>query len=105
MVFGDAAPSPFYRTRRLSVQARIFDNTRPKVNDLDGNPIEVAAIVVYAHATWRTRRSASMTGQGGVLYRDEERKAQMGASLLVVLCASARCGRSSVQAATEDRRC
>jgi len=39
--------NPFYRTRRLSVRARSFESTKLKVNDLDGNPIEIAAIVVY----------------------------------------------------------
>jgi len=39
--------NPFYRTHRLSVRARSFESTRLKVNDLDGNPIEIAAIVVY----------------------------------------------------------
>jgi len=39
--------NPLYRTRRLSVRARSFESTKLKVNDFDGNPIEIAAIVVY----------------------------------------------------------
>jgi len=48
--------NPFYRTRRLSVRARSFESTKLKVNDLDGNPIEIAAIVVY-----RVRDTAQAT--------------------------------------------
>ena len=40
--------SPFYNRRRVSVRARSFESPRLKVNDKDGNPIEVAAIVVFS---------------------------------------------------------
>lgn len=39
--------NPLYRTQRLSVRAHSFESTKLKVNDFDGNPIEIAAIVVY----------------------------------------------------------
>ena len=39
--------NPFNERRRLSVRARSFESQKLKVNDHDGNPIEIAAIVVF----------------------------------------------------------
>jgi len=39
--------NPFYTTRRLSVRARNLNGDRLKVNDKRGNPIEIAAVVVW----------------------------------------------------------
>jgi len=39
--------SPFYSKRRVSLRVRNFESARLKVNDLDGNPIEIAAVVVW----------------------------------------------------------
>jgi regulator of protease activity HflC (stomatin/prohibitin superfamily) len=39
--------NPFMTTRRVSVRIRNFESTRLKVNDLEGNPIEIAAVVVW----------------------------------------------------------
>ena len=39
--------NPFYSKRRVSLRVRNFESTRLKVNDTDGNPIEIAAIVVW----------------------------------------------------------
>ena len=39
--------NPFYSKRWLSVRAVSMESARLKVNDLDGNPIEIAAIVVW----------------------------------------------------------
>lgn len=39
--------NPLKDKRRLSVRARSFESSKLKVNDFDGNPIEIAAIVVY----------------------------------------------------------
>ncbi|HVO09236.1 MAG TPA: SPFH domain-containing protein [Vicinamibacteria bacterium] len=39
--------NPFYTKRRVSLRVRNFESTRLKVNDTDGNPIEIAAIVVW----------------------------------------------------------
>lgn len=39
--------NPFYTKRRVSVRVRNFESSRLKVNDLDGNPIEIAAVVVW----------------------------------------------------------
>lgn len=39
--------NPFYAKRRISLRVRNFETNRLKVNDIDGNPIEIAAIVVW----------------------------------------------------------
>jgi regulator of protease activity HflC (stomatin/prohibitin superfamily) len=39
--------NPFYTKKRISVRVRNFESSRLKVNDLDGNPIEIAAVVVW----------------------------------------------------------
>jgi len=38
---------PLYVTRRLSLRVRNFESSKIKVNDHDGNPIEIAAVVVW----------------------------------------------------------
>jgi len=39
--------SPFLTKRRLSLRVRNFESGKLKVNDSDGNPIEIAAVVVW----------------------------------------------------------
>jgi len=39
--------NPFYSKRGLSLRVRNFESERLKVNDLAGNPIEIAAVVVW----------------------------------------------------------
>jgi regulator of protease activity HflC (stomatin/prohibitin superfamily) len=39
--------NPFYTKRSISLRVRNFESERLKVNDLDGNPIEIAAVVVW----------------------------------------------------------
>jgi regulator of protease activity HflC (stomatin/prohibitin superfamily) len=39
--------NPFYTTKRTSLRVRNFESAKLKVNDTDGNPIEIAAIVVW----------------------------------------------------------
>jgi regulator of protease activity HflC (stomatin/prohibitin superfamily) len=39
--------NPFYSKQRISLRARNFEGTRLKVNDKQGNPIEIAAVVVW----------------------------------------------------------
>jgi regulator of protease activity HflC (stomatin/prohibitin superfamily) len=39
--------NPFYSKRKISLRVRNFETNRLKVNDIDGNPIEIAAIVVW----------------------------------------------------------
>ena len=62
-------------TRRIAVSTRIRnqESAQAKVNDADGNPIEIAAVVV-----WQVQDTA--------IELDEERKATMVSNLLVVLC-------------------
>jgi regulator of protease activity HflC (stomatin/prohibitin superfamily) len=39
--------NPFYTKRPISLRVRNFESSRLKVNDTDGNPIEIAAVVVW----------------------------------------------------------
>jgi regulator of protease activity HflC (stomatin/prohibitin superfamily) len=39
--------NPLTRRRRVSLRVRNFESSKLKVNDYDGNPIEIAAIVVW----------------------------------------------------------
>ena len=39
--------NPFYTKKRLSLRVRNFESSHLKVNDIDGNPIEIAAVVVW----------------------------------------------------------
>jgi len=39
--------NPFYSKRAVSMRVRNFESSKLKVNDLDGNPIEIAAVVVW----------------------------------------------------------
>jgi len=39
--------NPFLTKRRISMRVRNFESARLKVNDTDGNPIEIAAVVVW----------------------------------------------------------
>lgn len=46
----DAGPrwaNPFYSKCGVSLRVRNFESSKLKVNDLDGNPIEIAAVVVW----------------------------------------------------------
>jgi regulator of protease activity HflC (stomatin/prohibitin superfamily) len=44
---------PIYSKRKITLRIRNFESTRLKVNDHDGNPIEIASIIV-----WRVRDTA-----------------------------------------------
>ncbi len=46
-VSGLRATNPFYTRRKLSLRARNLNGERLKVNDKRGNPIEIAAVVVW----------------------------------------------------------
>jgi regulator of protease activity HflC (stomatin/prohibitin superfamily) len=48
--------NPFYTRKKISVRVRNFESGRLKVNDADGNPIEIAAVVV-----WRVVETAEAT--------------------------------------------
>jgi regulator of protease activity HflC (stomatin/prohibitin superfamily) len=39
--------NPLYHKKRISMRVRNFESGRLKVNDLDGNPIEIGAVVVW----------------------------------------------------------
>jgi len=39
--------NPLYTKKRISLRVRNFESSRLKVNDHDGNPIEIAAVVVW----------------------------------------------------------
>ena len=39
--------NPFYTKKRISLRVRNFESNKLKVNDHDGNPIEIAAVVVW----------------------------------------------------------
>jgi hypothetical protein len=39
--------SPFYTKKKVSLRVVSFESGKLKVNDLDGNPVEIAAIVVW----------------------------------------------------------
>ena len=39
--------SPFYTKQEVSLRVRNFESGKLKVNDLDGNPIEIASVVVW----------------------------------------------------------
>ena len=74
--------NPFYTKKRLSLRVRNFESSHLKVNDAEGNPIEIAAVVV-----WRVVETAEdMLSHKGIVQLDEERKAAMVSNLLVVLC-------------------
>jgi regulator of protease activity HflC (stomatin/prohibitin superfamily) len=39
--------NPFFTRKRISLRVRNFESSHLKVNDADGNPIEIAAVVVW----------------------------------------------------------
>jgi regulator of protease activity HflC (stomatin/prohibitin superfamily) len=39
--------NPFFTKKRISLRVRNFESTKLKVNDHEGNPIEIAAVVVW----------------------------------------------------------
>ena len=39
--------NPFFTKRKVSLRVRNFESSHLKVNDIDGNPIEIAAVVVW----------------------------------------------------------
>ena len=39
--------NPFYATRKVSLRVRNFESGRLKVNELEGSPIEIAAVIVW----------------------------------------------------------
>ena len=39
--------NPFYAAKKISLRVRNFESGKLKVNDLDGSPIEIAAVIVW----------------------------------------------------------
>jgi len=39
--------NPFYSAKKISLRVRNFESSKLKVNDLEGNPIEIGAIIVW----------------------------------------------------------
>src|SRR5688572_18106013 len=39
--------NPFYATKKVSQRVRNFESGKLKVNELDGSPIEIAAVIVW----------------------------------------------------------
>ena len=39
--------NPFYSAKKISLRTRNFESSKLKVNDLEGNPIEIASVVVW----------------------------------------------------------
>jgi hypothetical protein len=39
--------NPFYKKKHVSLRIRNFESTKLKVNDFEGNPIEIASVVVW----------------------------------------------------------
>src|SRR5690606_5024614 len=39
--------NPFYSKRKVSLRARNFESGKLKVNELEGSPIEIAAVIVW----------------------------------------------------------
>jgi len=39
--------NPFYAAKKISLRTRNFESSKLKVNDLEGSPIEIAAVVVW----------------------------------------------------------
>ncbi|MFX6174795.1 SPFH domain-containing protein, partial [Acinetobacter baumannii] len=39
--------NPFYGKKKLSLRVRNFESGKLKVNELDGSPIEIAAVIVW----------------------------------------------------------
>src|SRR5687767_7240663 len=39
--------NPFYTKKKISLRVRNFESSRLKVNDIEGNPIEIAAVAVW----------------------------------------------------------
>ena len=56
--------NPFFSKKRITLRAISFESGHLKVNDLDGNPIEIAAIIVY-HVVDTAQAAFSVDDVGG----------------------------------------
>ena len=93
--------NPFYSKRRISQRVRNFESSHLKVNDTDGNPVEIAAAMLRRQQAGAIIAARQKIVEGAVgmvdlalerlsasklVQLDEERKAAMVSNLLVVLC-------------------
>ncbi len=75
--------NPFFTKKKVSLRVRNFESSHLKVNDIDGNPIEIAAVVV-----WKVFETAEAIFEVDDYehYVKVQSKAAMVSNLLVVLC-------------------
>jgi len=79
--------NPFYSKTKISVRAHNFNSEKLKVNDLRGNPIEIAARTkIVQGAVGMVELALNGLAERGLLQLDDERRAAMVSNLLVVLC-------------------
>lgn len=96
--------NPFFAKKRVSLRVRNFETSKMKVNDHDGNPIEIAAAMLrrqQASAVVAARQKTvegavgmvemalEMLARKNVIQLDGEQRATMVQNLLVVLCGEA----------------
>src|SRR3546814_2825991 len=60
--------NPFYVKRKVSLRVRNFESGKLKVNELEGSPIEIAAVIVWkvvdsAEAVFNVDRSGEHTSE------------------------------------------
>src|SRR3546814_6066906 len=52
--------NPFFAKRKVSMRVRNFESGRLKVNELDGSPIEIAAVIVWQRSEEHTSELQSL---------------------------------------------
>ncbi len=85
--------NPFYTKKKISVRVRNFESSRLKVNDSDGNPIEIAAVVVWRVVDTAEASSRSTTTATTCTCRASRR------------CATWRRAIRTMRTTTRTRRC
>ncbi len=81
--------NPFCTRKAVSLRIRNFETPKLKVNDREGNPIEIASVVVskiVEGAVSMVEMALAQLSTKKIVELDEERKAAMVSNLLVVLC-------------------
>src|SRR6185436_19175472 len=93
--------NPLYTKKRISQRIRNFESSHLKVNDNEGNPIEIAAAMLQRQqagaiiaarqrivegAVGMVEMALDMLSRRDIVTLDNERKAAMVSNLLVVLC-------------------
>lgn len=82
--------NPFMTKLKISLRARNLNGEKIKVNDLSGNPIEIAAVAarqqIVEGAVGMVEMALDELSQKSIVDLDDERKAAMVSNLMVVLC-------------------